>query len=127
MPRTSASLTEGYISAYAAKDAATYLNLFSKEADYFDFAVQVHAKIKLLRDELRRSFHRKEFRLTFHSSFVSPDGRFAALQGTYNDTTRAGDPTSVPIASILEFQNGEIVKETLYYDGSLFKRHLHAS
>jgi ketosteroid isomerase-like protein len=124
---TADSLAKAYISAYEAKDSAAYLALFSEDADYLDFAVQVHAKVKMLREELRRSFHREEFHLTFHISFVSPDGRSAAFQGTYSDTTRSGDPTSVPIASILELRNGKIVKESLYYDGSLFKRHLHAA
>ena len=120
------ALARAYISAYEAKDATAYLSLFSADADYFDYAVQVHARIRVLRDELRRSFQREAFRLTVHSFFVSSDGRFAALQGTYTDTARSGEPASVPIAAILEVRNGEITKESLYYDGSLFKRHFHS-
>ncbi|MBN2556911.1 MAG: nuclear transport factor 2 family protein [Anaerolineales bacterium] len=119
-------LAAAYASAYAAKDASAYLALFSDEADYFDFAVQIHARIKQLRIELRRSFQREEFDLAFHSSFVSSDGRFAALKGTYSDLARSGDRSSVPLAAMLEFRDGKIIKEILYYDGSLFKRHLHA-
>jgi ketosteroid isomerase-like protein len=121
------ALAAAYASAYEAKDAVVYLALFSRDADYVDFGVQVHAKIRLLKDGLLRSFQREQFRLIIHSTFVSSDGRFAALQGTYHDTGRAGDPASVPIASILEFRDGAIVKESLYYDGSLFKRHFHAA
>ena len=62
--------------------------------------------------------------LTFRSFFLSADGRFAALQGINEDPARSGEPASVPIVSLLEFRNGKITKETLYYDGRLFKRHL---
>jgi len=121
------SLTAAYASAYKAKDAGAYLSLFSTDADYVDYAVQVHAKISALKDELFRSFERETFRLTIRSFFVSTDGRFAALQGTYTDIARSGDPVSVPIVSVLEFRDRKIIKEILYYDGSPFKRHLHAA
>jgi ketosteroid isomerase-like protein len=121
------SLTAAYVSAYEAKDAGAYLSLFSPDADYVDYAVQVHAKISALRDELFRSFERQTFRLQIRSFFVSADGRFAALQGTYTDIARSGDPVSVPIISVLEFRDRKIIKEILYYDGSPFKRHLHAT
>ena len=124
---SAATLAAAYAAAYEVKDASAYLSLFSDDADYFDYAVQVHARIKKLKGELRRSFQREEFDLTFHSSFVSSDGRFAALKGTYSDLARSGDRSSVPLAAILEFQDGKIIKEILYYDGSLFKRHLHAA
>jgi len=120
------SLVEAYISAYEAKDAGAYLSLFSKDADYIDFAVQVHAKISQLKHELASSFHREGFRFGIHSFFISADGQFAALQGTYTDSTRTGEPASVPIASLLRISGGKITREALYYDGSLFKRHLHA-
>ena len=121
------SLLNTYISAYQAKDAHAYLSLFSTDADYVDYAVQVHAKIGQLRHELASSFKREAFRLVFHSSFLSADGKSAALQGTYNDSSRSGEPTSVPIASLLQIDGGKITREALYYDGSLFKRHLHAA
>jgi hypothetical protein len=34
---------------------------------------------------------------------------------------------TVPIASFLQISGGKITREALYYDGSLFKRHLHAA
>ena len=124
---TPESIIDAYISAYQAKDARAYLSLFSQDADYVDFAVQAHAKIGQLKDELGSSFHREGFHLGFHSFFVSSDGKFAALQGTYSDSARSGEPASVPIVSILQIDGGKISKEALYYDGSLFKRHLHAA
>ena len=126
-PRPSDLLLDAYMSAYRAKDARAYLSLFAREADYVDFAVQVHAKINQLKDELASSFQREAFRLVFHSSFLSADGQAAALQGTYSDNARSGEPVSVPIASFLQIVEGKIMKEALYYDGSLFKRHLHAA
>ncbi len=121
------SVVADYVSAYQEKDARAYLALFSQDADYVDFAVQVHAKIRQLKDELASSFAREGFHLVFHSSFVSSDGRFAALQGTYSDSARSGEPASVPIVSILQIAGAKLTKEALYYDGSLFKRHLHAA
>jgi len=164
-PNRRDSLLNAYISAYQAKDAraylslfsqdadyvdfavqvhakisqlkgelassfrreAFYLSLFSQDADYVDFAVQVHAKISQLKGELASSFRREAFRLVFHSSFLSADGKSAALQGTYNDSARGGEPASVPIASFLQIADGKITREAIYYDGSLFKRHLHAA
>ena len=126
-PNRRDSLLNAYISAYQAKDARAYLSLFSQDADYVDFAVQVHAKISQLKGELASSFHRESFRLVFHSSFLSADGKSAALQGTYNDSARGGEPASVPIASFLQIAKGKITREAIYYDGSLFKRHLHAA
>jgi len=126
-PNAPDSLINAYISAYQAKDPRAYLSLFSQDADYFDFAVQVHAKISQLKDELGSSFRREGFRLSFHSFFVSADGKSAALQGTYTDSARSGEPVSVPIASLLQMAGDKITKEALYYDGSLFKRHLHAA
>jgi ketosteroid isomerase-like protein len=125
--KTIQSLVTTYASAYRAKDAAAYLSLFSKDADYFDYGVQVHKKIRQLKEELRHSFQREEFRLEINSFFVSSDGRFAALMGTYTDTERSGRRISVPIVSILELHNGEIIKESLYYDGSNFKRRFFAA
>src|SRR3990170_1528779 len=126
-PNRRDSLLNAYISAYQAKDARAYLSLFSQDADYVDFAVQVHAKISQLKGELASSFRREAFRLVFHSSFLSADGKSAALQGTYNDSARGGEPASVPIASFLQIAEGKITREAIYYDGSLFKRHLHAA
>ena len=126
-PNRRDSPLNAYISAYQAKDARAYLSLFSQDADYVDFAVQVHAKISQLKGELASSFHREAFRLVFHSSFLSADGKSAALQGTYNDSARGGEPASVPIASFLQIAEGKITREAVYYDGSLFKRHLHAA
>lgn len=126
-PSPRESILNAYISAYQAKDARAYLALFSPDADYVDFGVQVHAKVSQLRGELASSFDRQSFRLVFHSSFLSADGKSAALQGTYSDTARSGDPTSVSIASLLQIAGGKVTREALYYDGSLFKRHLHAA
>ena len=126
-PRTPEGIIKAYISAYQAKDPKAYLSLFSQDADYVDFAVQVHAKIADLKDELASSFRREGFRLEFHSFFLSSDGRSAALQGNYSDSARSGEPASVPIASLVQMVGDKITKEVLYYDGSLFKRHLHAA
>jgi hypothetical protein len=125
--KTVQSLVTTYASAYQAKEVDSYLSLFSKDADYFDYGVQVHKKIRQLKEELRLSFQREEFRLVINSFFISSDGRFAALMGTYTDTERSGRRISVPIVSILEFHNGEIIKESLYYDGSDFKRRFFAA
>jgi len=126
-PNTRESILNAYISSYQAKDVRAYLALFSPDADYIDFAVQVHAKIGQLKEELASSFRREAFRLVFHSSFISADGKSAALQGTYSDTSRTGEPVTIPIASFLQIDGGKISREALYYDGSLFKRHLHTA
>ena len=120
-------LVKAYIAAYETKDATAYLSLFSKGAVYVDFAVQVHAKIRQLKEELVSSFRRQGFQFSIRSYFVSVDGRLAALQGRYRDSLRSGQSASVPIASFLEIHEGKITREALYYDGSQFKRELHVA
>jgi ketosteroid isomerase-like protein len=121
------AIVRAYVSAYEAKDAHAYLSLFSAEGDFLDYGVQIHAKVKALKKELSNAFARETFQFRVHSFFISADGHFAALQATYADRSRSGEPVSVPTLAVLEFLEGKIVKETLYYDGSLFKRRLHGA
>lgn len=120
------AIVNAYVSAYEAKDARKYLSLFAAGGDFLDYGVQIHAQVKALKVELGRAFARETFHFRVHSFFVSADGRFAALQAIYTDLARNGKPVSVPTLAVLEFVEGKIAKETLYYDGSLFKRHFHA-
>jgi len=121
------AIVKAYVSAYEAKDVRKYLSLFSREGDFLDYGVQIHAKVRALKLELGRAFARGTFQFRVHSHFVSADGRFAALQATYTDLARGGEPVSVPTLAILEFGEGKIIKEILYYDGSQFKRHFHGA
>ncbi len=52
---------------------------------------------------------------------VTPDGRFAVLQGTYSQAARStGKWIYGPAYAVLEFKDSLIVTETWYYDGSMF-------
>jgi ketosteroid isomerase-like protein len=121
------AIVKAYVSSYEAKDVRKYLSLFSGEGDFLDYGVQIHAKVRALKAELGQAFARETFQFRVHSHFVSADGRFAALQATYSDLARSGEPVSVPTLAMLEFGEGKIIKEILYYDGSLFKRHFHGA
>jgi ketosteroid isomerase-like protein len=58
--------------------------------------------------------------MKFTSQFVSRDGRFVALNGTYANAGKDGNLASVPIVIILEVRDGRIVREDQYYDNGAF-------
>jgi len=65
-------------------------------------------------------FGLKNYAMKMNSYFVSADGRFIALSGTYTNTGKDGNPASVPIEVILEVQDGKLIREDVYYDASPF-------
>jgi hypothetical protein len=69
---------------------------------------------------VRNLFKNTNFGIKVHFHFISRDGRFVALTGTYTNTGRDGNLASVPVVIILEVKDGKIVREDWYYDNSLF-------
>ena len=107
-----------WLAAYNARDAGTFLSFYAEEARYVDVVSpdwRVMTKSDLAED-VASHFPRIEFESTLEPSFgsamgsffVSADGRFAALQGSYKD---AGMTIDRPMVVILEFLAGEIVQQ----------------
>jgi hypothetical protein len=107
-----------WLSAFNGRDAASFLSCYAEDARYVDLVSpewRVMTKSRLAADVASR-FPRDEFQSRLEPSpgsamdsayFVSPDGRFAAVQGTYADRgTPAG---GLPMLIVLELEAGQIV------------------
>lgn len=119
------SLAQAFIAANASKDAVAYLDLFSYDAVYMDNGNATARKEGVVYMRNGRSyviylFSLKNYGLKMDSHFVSGDGGFIALSGTYTNTGKDGNPASVPIAVILEVKDGKLIREDVYYDPSPF-------
>ncbi len=112
---TTESILKDWMAAYAAQeDADKFLSLFGDGAEWMDWGEPMFKesgprKVKDMEDLIRSSAHTFEVKIT--SYFISPDDRFAAVQGTLTDHGK-----TVPAAVILEFKDGKISKETWYHD-----------
>jgi ABC-type Fe3+-hydroxamate transport system substrate-binding protein len=61
------------------------------------------------------------FQVKIDTYVITPDGRFAVLQGTYSQAaTLTGKRETAPAYAVLEFKDGKIVAETWYYNGEVF-------
>jgi ketosteroid isomerase-like protein len=109
-----------WLSAFNARDAASFLSFYAEDAKYVDVVSpkwRVVTKSQLAADVASR-FARTEFQSRLEPSpgsamdsayFVSPDGRFAAVQGTYVDRgTPAG---GLPMLIVLELEAGQIIRQ----------------
>ena len=118
-------LARTFISAYESEQAADYLALFSYDAIYMDNSTpfrteEVAIPVRNSRTYVNNLFKNTNFGMKLNSHFVSKDGRFVALTGTYTNTGKDGNPASVPIVIILEVKDSKIMREDWYYDNSLF-------
>lgn len=111
------ALVKAWISAYESKDADKFIALYSDDVYYADWAIGAFITGKDgWSSGVRSTFPEEGFAVKVNSYFVSSDGRFAAVECIYSNKDRQGRIVSMPMASILEFKNGKIVKETDYYD-----------
>jgi hypothetical protein len=112
------ALAQRWVDAYHALDADMYMSLFAPTAVYYDMSLKDFGAYT--RDALDRAVHgtfnQPGFKVTIDSFFVSPDGKRAALEGTYYDLNKAGIQVGMPMVTLLEIQDGMIMKETDYYD-----------
>lgn len=127
---TSAAQTKttvaAFVSAYSAKDGAKYLALFDNDATYLDNGVSSFRTlgpmyVRNLQSTIIQTFEDKDFKVDFKTSFVSDDGRYAAIECVYTNQGNEGKIVSAPMVIILEFKGGKIIKEIDYYDGTQFE------
>jgi steroid delta-isomerase-like uncharacterized protein len=116
------ALVKEWVSAYEAKEADRFLALYADDLYYADHAIGAFIEGKDgWSSGVRSTFPEEAFAVKVTSYFVSPDGRHAAVEGVYSDSDRQGRVVSVPMAAILEFKEGKIVRETDYYDAGSFR------
>jgi ketosteroid isomerase-like protein len=118
-------LAQAFISAYESEQVTDYLALFSYDAIFMDNSTPfrnyvVADLVRNSRTYVNNLFKNTNFGMKLNSHFVSRDGRFVALTGTYTNTGKDGNPASVAIVIILEVKDGKIIREDQYYDNSLF-------
>lgn len=116
------SIAQQYTAASNAKNVDQYLSLFAPDAISMDYGSNFGPfYLRDITDDLRIAYSSKYFQYQVNSSFVSSDGRFAALEGIYTDWIHGGNQTaSVPCLVILELKDGKIIKESIYYNSSPF-------
>jgi len=125
-PAEAKAVVKAFVSAYEAKSAKNYLAVFDTDAIYSDAgrASIRNAGSMYVRDlnmAIAQTFQEPDFQFKVNSSFVSDDGRFAAIDGVYTDVGKDKKVVSVPMVILLELRNGKIIHETDYYDGSPFE------
>ena len=116
-------LVQGYVDAYHALDADTFMSYFADDAEYYDMAMKDYGV--LTREALARGVHssfiQEGFKVEINSYFVSRDGKYAALEGTYYKLNKYGRQVGMPTVIILEIRDGRIIRETDYYDSGPIK------
>jgi ketosteroid isomerase-like protein len=125
-PAQAKASVKAFIAAYEAKSAKDYLATFDKDAVYTDLgraSIRNSGSmyVRDLSSAVAQAFQEPDFQFKVNSSFVSDDGRFAAIDGVYTDVGKDKKPASVPMVILLELRDGKIVHETDYYDGSPFE------
>jgi ketosteroid isomerase-like protein len=111
-----------WASAFNGRDAASFLAFYADKATYVDVVSprwRVMTKRQLAADIASRR-PRNEFASKLEpepgspldaSFFVSTDGRFAAVQGTYADEAAGGRLVDQPMLVILELRAGQIIRQ----------------
>ena len=111
---------EQWLAAYNGRDAASFLASYAEKARYVDVVSprwRTMTKSQLAA-AVASLFARTEFQSKLEPSpgspmdasfFVSADGRFAAVQGTYVD--RGTPPGGFPMLIVLELRAGQIIRQ----------------
>jgi limonene-1,2-epoxide hydrolase len=120
------AVVDAFVSAYGAKDAAKYIALFDNDATYLDNGLGSYRAlgpmyVRNMQTAIVQTFAEKDFRVDLDSSFVSTDGRFAAIECVYTNVGKESKVVSAPMVIILEVKGNKIIKEIDYYDGSQFE------
>lgn len=118
-------IAQVFIAAEETKQAVDYLALFSDDALFMDNSNATMRErgpdlVRLSQGFILHLFQQESWRIKFSSHFISHDGHYIALSGTWTDTGKDGNPASVPILIILEVKDGKIIRQDDYYDSSPF-------
>lgn len=116
-------LVQGYVGAYHALDADKYMSYFAEDAKYYDMGLKDFGAWdrNALDKAVHSTFDDEGFKVEIDSFFVSTDGKYAALEGTYYDLNKSGRQVGMPMVIMLDIQDGKIIKEVDYYDRSPIK------
>jgi len=116
------AIVEQYITAYKNNDADLLTSLYSDKLVWMDYGFNdgPYGKSGISTD-IRQGMSTKYYTVNIDSYIVTIDGRFAVLQGEYEQPNKSTAKwTSVPGYAVLEFRDGKIISETWYYNVSAF-------
>jgi ketosteroid isomerase-like protein len=116
-------VVETFINANKDYDADLLISLFADDYVFMDYGMDDGPWTK---ENL--SYYIKEamadpdsFKVKIDTYIITPDGRFAVLQGAYSQATiSTGKWATAPAYAVLEFKDGMIAAETWYYNGEVF-------
>jgi ketosteroid isomerase-like protein len=106
------SMIERWEAAYNTRDSQTFLAFYSDQAENTDVIApewRVLTK-KALEQETTLKFSSEKFKSELDTFFVSANGHFVAIQGTYKDQKTV----KIPMVIILEIENNKIIKQNNY-------------
>jgi ketosteroid isomerase-like protein len=103
---------EKWKTAHNSRNAQEFLSLYTEQVEYKDIISPAWRALtrKTLEEEVNANFNDRQYQSQLESFFVSPNGRFAAARGTYQDQKTP----SIPMIVILEIENGMIIKQYNY-------------
>jgi|WetSurSiteA1Bulk_404760.scaffolds.fasta_scaffold15998_1 hypothetical protein len=120
--KASQAIVEQYISAYKNNDADALLALYSDDYVFNDYGLDDGPWTKSqLSYFVREAMSTKSFKFYVPSYVITPDGRFAILDGNFSQVAPSTQKmVTVPEYNLLEFKDGKIIAESLFYNGEAF-------
>ena len=116
------TLVKAFAAAWDARDPQKLLSFYSHDlrsydatgnGQFFDYLT--------IQGVLNSEFANGAFSVKFNSFFISDDARFAVMIGTFTQSIGGGKPVTRPYVSLLEFQQGLIIRVLDYYGGASSK------
>jgi ketosteroid isomerase-like protein len=111
VPETEAIITE-WEKAYNGRDNQAFISFYADETKYTQVIApewRVFTKDRLSQD-VKTRFSSEKFNSKLNNFFVSADGHYVAVQGTYTDAK----VSEIPMAILLKIENGKIIEQYDY-------------
>jgi hypothetical protein len=116
-------IVDQYIKAYVSYDAEGLIALFHDDYVFMDYGLDDGPLGKgNISYAIKEAMAEPDtWKAQFVSYTITPDGRFAVLEGSFSMGAKIyGDMASAPAYVVLEFQGDQVLSETWYYNGEVF-------
>jgi ketosteroid isomerase-like protein len=116
------SIVKQYIKSIEGYDADLFTSLLHDEYVFMDYGMGDGPFGKtILSAFAREAMAEPDTNKTeFGSYTITPDGRFAVIEGAYSEPARDGGKwIAAPGYVVLEMKDGKIIAETWYYNGDV--------
>jgi hypothetical protein len=118
----SQSIVEKYIQSNEEYDVDLYTSLLHDEYVFMDYGMGDGPFGKTILSAFAREAMAEPdtYKTEYGSYTITPDGRFAVVEGTYSEPDRDGGKwIAAPGYVVLEMKDGKIIAETWYYNGDV--------